>query len=89
MAEDDGDGPGVEAGIDVVEDGSGEGNGKVCLVHGRDVGCDDGDDVATANAEGCEGGGQLEASVVGLRPGVNGFVVDDGGAIAVYGGSSV
>ena len=47
MSEDDGDGAGVSTEVDVVEDGAGEGDNKVELVHGGDVGCDDGDNMAT------------------------------------------
>ena len=50
MAEHDGDGAGVEAGVDGVEDGSGHGDGEVELVHGRDIGGDDGDDLASVDA---------------------------------------
>ncbi|KAF7831189.1 Uncharacterized protein G2W53_013522 [Senna tora] len=89
VAEDDGDGAGVEAGVDVVEDGAGERDGEVELVHGGDVGGDDGDDVAAADPDGGEGGGELEASAMGLGPSERGVVVDDGGAVAVDGGCSV
>lgn len=89
MAEDDGDGAGVEAGVDVVEDGAGEGDGEVELVHGGDVGGHDGDDVAAADPEGGERGGELEASAARLGPCENGVVVDDGGCVGVDGGGSV
>ena len=46
MSVDDGDGAGVEAEVDVVEGGA-ERDSKVELVHGGDVGCDDGDNMAT------------------------------------------
>lgn len=89
MAEDDGDGAGVEAGVDVVQDGAGEGDGEVELVHGGDVGGHDGDDVAAADAEGGEGRGQLEASAARLRPREGCVVINNGRDIAVNGGCSV
>lgn len=45
MDEDDGDGARIEAGVDGVDDGAGEGYGEVKFVHGGDVGGDDGDDL--------------------------------------------
>lgn len=76
MTEDDGDGAGVEAGVDVVENCAGERDGEVELVHGGDVRGQDGDDAAAADAEGGEGGGELEASAAREGPGEGGVVVD-------------
>jgi len=59
MTEDDGDGAGVEAGVDVVENCAGE----VELVHDGDVQGQDEDNTATTDAEGGEGEGQLKASM--------------------------
>lgn len=89
MAEDDGDGAGVEAEVDGVEHGSGHGDGEVELVHSRDIGGDDGDDVAAADPEGGESGSNAEAAAVGLRPSVRSRVVDYGGAVGVDGGGSL
>ena len=88
MAEQDGDGSSVEAGIDSVENGAGHGNSKVEFVHGGSVGRDDGDDVASLDAGGGKGRGELKASMVSLRPGVGGVGVDDGRRVAVDGGGS-
>jgi len=89
MAEDDGDGAGVEPEVDVVEDGAGEGDGKLELVHGGDVGSDDGDDAAAADSEGGNGIGELDASAARLGPGEGCVVVDNGRDVAVNGGGSV
>lgn len=54
------------------------------LVHGRNVGGENGDDVGGGDVEmGGESGGEAEAAVVGFRPSVDCFVVDDGGTVAV------
>jgi len=89
VAEDDGDGAGVEAGVDVVQDCAGEGDGEVELVHGGDVGGHDGDDAAAADTKGGEGGGQLEASAARLGPREGGVVINNGRDVAVDGGCSV
>jgi hypothetical protein len=78
-----GDGLGVEAGVDVVEDGSRHGDSEVEFEHGGNIGGHDGDHLGSAD-EGGDGGSQLETSTVGLGPCVSGGgVVDDGGAVAV------
>lgn len=83
VLEEHGDGVGVEAGVDVVEDGSRHGDSEVEFVHGGSVGGHHGDDLGFLD-EGGDGGSQLETSTVGLGPGVGGGgVVDDGGAVAV------
>jgi hypothetical protein len=46
-------------------------------------------DVAAGDAEGDERGGEAEAAPVRLGPGVDGVVVDDGGAVAVHGGGAL
>lgn len=84
MAEECGEGVVVKAEVEVVEGGTGHGNGELELVHGRGVGGKHGDDMAFANAEGGDGGSKLETSAVGLGPGEGGgAVVDDGSAVAV------
>lgn len=88
MTKDNRDGTSVKTSVDVVEDGAGERDGEVEFIHGGDVGGDDGNDVATVDVEGGECGGELETSTVGLRPGVNGVVIDNGRNVAVNGGSS-
>ena len=66
MLEEYGDGASIETGVDIVEDGTGHGDGEVELVHGGDVGGYDGHHVSTLDAERCDRGGYLEASTVGL-----------------------
>lgn len=88
VAEEDGDGSSVEAEIDGIKDGTNHRNGEVEFVHGRSVGSDDGDDVASLDANGREGRGELKASTMGFRPGVSGGVVDDRGRIAINEGGS-
>lgn len=51
VEEEDGDGVGVEAGVEGVENSAGHGDGEVELVHGGCVGGYDGDDVASLDAE--------------------------------------
>ena len=46
-------------------------------------------DVAAGDAEGDERGGEAEAAPVRLGPGVDGVVVDDGGAVAEDGGRTL
>lgn len=89
VEEEDGDGPGVEAGVEVVEDEAGHGDGELELEHGGDVGGEDGDDGALPDPERGEGGGNSEAAGVGLGPCEGGAVVDKGRAVAVDGGCSL
>ena len=89
MAEQHGNSPGVEAGVDGVEDRAGHGYGEVELVHGGDVGGHNRHDLAAADSERFDGRGDLEASPAGLRPGVGGGVVYNRRAIAIGSSSSV
>lgn len=84
VAEDDGDGMGIEAGVDVVDDAASHGHRELELIHGGDVGREHGHDGAWCKSEGGDGGGGSEASGLCLRPGVGGGVVDKGGGVAVY-----
>lgn len=88
MLEQIGDGVGVEAEVDRVEDGAGHGDGEMELAHGGDVGRDDGDDVAASDAEGDDGGGQLEAPGMSLGPRANCIIVENCRAVAVDNSSS-
>lgn len=89
MAEENGDGGGVEAGVDVVEDGAAHRDGELELAHGRSVGGEDGDDVGSSDADGRQRGRDAEAAEVGLPPRVSGgSAVDDGCAVSVHGGGS-
>ena len=88
VAQEHGDGVGVEAGVYVVKDGPGHRDGKVELVHGGNVGSHNGHNVAPLDAERCDRGGHLEASTVGLRPRVGGVVVDDRRAITIHSSGS-
>lgn len=45
--------------------------------------------IAGGDAEGGEGRGEAEAAAKGLRPGEDGAVVDEGGAVAVDGGGAL
>lgn len=78
----------VETEVDVVEDSTGHESSEVELVHGGDVGGEDGDHVVLLDAERLNGGCHAEASEVGLRPGVGGGVVDDRRAISMDGSGS-
>jgi len=84
VAQELGDGAGVEAGVDVVKDGPGHWDSEVELVHGGDVGGHNGHNVAPLDAERSDRRGHLEASTVGLRPRVGGVVVDSRRAITIH-----
>lgn len=89
VAEEDGDGAGVEAGVDVVKDGAGHRHGELELVHGGGVGCHYRNHFTSLDTEGGERRSELKAAAVGLRPCEGDGVVDDGRAVAVDGGGSL
>lgn len=89
MAEENGDSSSVKAEIDGIENGTDHGNSEVEFVHGGSVGSDDRDNMASLNAKGRDGRGELKASTMSFRPGVSGGVVDDGGRIPINGGGSL
>lgn len=89
MAEDDGNSPGVEAGVDVVEDAAGHWDRELELVGGGDVGRHDGDDGACVDSEGSNGGSDFPAAGVGLGPSVSDVIEDDGRAVGVDVGCSL
>ena len=80
MSEDVGDGFRVEADVEGVQDGAGEGNAEMGFDHGRGVGKHHGDDLAGGDVAG-EGGGEAAAAGVGLDPGLAEIAVDDGDAV--------
>ena len=55
VLEDEGDGFGIEPGVDGVEHGAAHGNPEVRLEHGRSIGGDDGDGVPLPNAAQAQG----------------------------------
>ena len=65
-------------GVETVECGASKGDGKVELVHGKDVRGQDGGNVTVTDSEGREGRGQLEATTIGLRLSGVGVIVDNG-----------
>jgi hypothetical protein len=65
---------------------AGHGDGEVELVQGGDVGGYDGHHLSSLDAEWCDRGGYLEASMVGLWPRLGDVVVDDRRAITVGSG---
>ena len=88
MAEENGDGSSVKAEIDGIKNGTSHGNSEVEFVHGGSVGSEDRDNMASLNAKGRDGRGELKASTMSFGPGVSGGVVDNGGRIPINDGGS-
>ena len=70
MRQHEGDGFGVEAGVQGIEHGPDHRHAEMAFEHGRRVGQHDGDGVALADATPLQGGGQLAGAVVAFLPGV-------------------
>ncbi len=68
MVEHEGDGLGIEAGVEAVEHGPDHGNGKMGLHHGRDIGQDHGHRVAFADTLLGQGRGETAHAGIGLLP---------------------
>ncbi len=79
----EGDGLGVEPGVEGVEHGARHGNAKVRLHHGRGVGQHHGHGVVLADACLGQRAGQLAAAGVGLGPGLAQRAVHDGQTVGV------
>jgi hypothetical protein len=79
----EGDGLGVEPGVQRVEHGAAHRHAEVRLEHGRRVGQHRGHGVADADATPAQGTGQAAATGVGGAPVLAQVAVDDGDAVRV------
>ena len=89
MVQHEGDGLGVQAGVQGIEHGPGHGHAKVRLNHRWRVGQDNGDRVIFANAGLLQGMGQLAAAGISLRPGLAQSTVHDGQTLGVNAGRAL
>ena len=69
MLEDIGDGRGIEAGVDRIQDGPGHGHGEMRLQQQRHIGRHDRDRVARTDAESLQRRCEAPAALMHLRPG--------------------
>ena len=84
MLQHEGDGLGVEPGVQRVEHGAGHGHAEVRLEHRRHIGQHHRHRVVLAHATRGQGAGQPAAAGVGVAPGLAPLTIDDGHPVRVH-----
>jgi hypothetical protein len=89
VAQHEGNGLGIQPGVQRVEHRAGHGDAEVRLQHGGHVGQHDRHGVAHAHATLGQGAGELAAAGVGVGPALLLFTVNDGGALGIDAGGTL
>ncbi|CAO2833111.1 unnamed protein product [Amaranthus hypochondriacus] len=79
----------IKTSIDIIENRTGHGNRKMEFIRSRNVGSKNRDNITSLDTAGNERRGDLERSTVGIGPSIGGVGVNNGGAVAIDGGSSL